>query len=73
MRLLRVRVQLSDLQTDMKKGESILETTSAAGEGIFGGITSRQVDAVSDSIVAMIVSTPNPVLQETLQVDGSSY
>jgi hypothetical protein len=63
--LLRVKVELSDLQTNTKKGESILGTTSNAREGIFGGITSRQIDAVSDSIVAMIVSTPNPVLQET--------
>ena len=63
--LLRVKVELSDLQTNTKKGESILGTTSNAREGILGGITSRQIDAVSDSIVAMIVSTPNPVLQET--------
>jgi uncharacterized protein DUF4410 len=63
--LLRVKVELSDLQTNTKNGESILGTTSSAKEGIFGGITSRQIDAVSDSIVAMIVSTPNPVLQET--------
>ena len=63
--LLRVKVELSDLQTNTKNGESILGTTSSAREGIFGGITSRQIDAVTDSIVAMIVSTPNPVLQET--------
>ena len=63
--LLRVRVELSDLQTNTKKGESILGTTSSAGEGILGGITSRQIDAVSDGIVAIIVSTPNPALQET--------
>jgi len=63
--LLRVRVELSDLQTNTKKGESILGTKSDAREGILGGITSRQIDAVSDGIVAMIVSTPNPVLQET--------
>ena len=44
----------------MKKAETILGTTSADGEEIFGGITYRQIDAVSDSIVAMIVSTPNP-------------
>jgi len=63
--LLRVKVELSDLQTKTKKGESILGTTSNAREGIFGGFTSRQIDAVSDSIVAMIASPPNPVLQET--------
>ncbi len=63
--LLRVKVELSDLQTNKKNGESILGTTSSAREGIFGAFTSRQIDAVTDSIVAMIVSTPNPVLQET--------
>ena len=63
--LLRVKVELSDLQTNTKNGESILGTTSSAKEGIFGGITSRQIEAVSDSIVAMIVSTPSPVLRET--------
>jgi uncharacterized protein DUF4410 len=48
--LLRVKVELSDLQTNTKNGESILGTTSSAREGIFGGFTSRQIDAVSDSI-----------------------
>jgi hypothetical protein len=52
---LGVKVELSDLETNQKIGESIFGTASSAKEGIFGGTTSRQIDAVSDSIVTMIL------------------
>jgi hypothetical protein len=59
---LGVKVELSDLETNQKIGESIFGTASSAKEGIFGGTTSRQIDAVSDSIVTMITSAANPPL-----------
>ena len=55
---LGLRVELSDLQTNQKIGESIFGTSSSTKEGIFGGTTSRQINAVSDSIVTMISSVP---------------
>ena len=53
---LAVKVELSDLETNQKIGESNFGTSSSAKEGILGGTTSRQIDAVADSIVTMITS-----------------
>jgi hypothetical protein len=53
---LGVKVELFDLETNQKIGDSNFGTSSSAKEGIFGGTTSRQIDAVSDSIVTMITS-----------------
>jgi hypothetical protein len=64
---LAVKVELSDLETSQKIGESIFGTASSAKEGIFGGTTSRQIDAVSDSIVTMITSAANPAFQRDTQ------
>jgi hypothetical protein len=54
---LQVKVELSDLQTNAKNGETVFGTTSTAMEGILGGITSRQIEAVSDSVVAFLQET----------------
>ncbi len=51
---LQVRVELIELGSDRKIGESSFGTSSQTSEGIFGGTTSRQIEAVADSIVAMI-------------------
>lgn len=53
---LAVKVELSDLETNQKIAESHFGTSSSAKEGIFGGTTSRQIEAVSDSIMTMITS-----------------
>jgi hypothetical protein len=51
---LQVRVELIELGTNQKIGESSFGTSSQTKEGILGGTTSRQIEAVADSIVAMI-------------------
>lgn len=54
---LAVKVEVSDLETNQKISESKFGTSSSPSEGIFGGTTSRQIDAVADGIVTMITST----------------
>lgn len=51
---LQVRVELIELGSNQKIGESSFGTSSQTKEGILGGTTSRQIEAVADSIVAMI-------------------
>lgn len=54
---LQVRVELIDLATGKKIGESAFGTSSSTSEGIFGGTTSRQLDAVAAKVVVMLRST----------------
>ena len=54
---LQVRVELTDLSTGKKVGESAFGTSSNTSEGIFGGTTSRQLEAVAVSVATMLRST----------------
>lgn len=58
---LQVKVELIELGTNQKIGESSFGTSSQTKEGIFGGTTSRQIEAVADSIVRMIVKTQDKI------------
>jgi hypothetical protein len=51
---LRVRAELTDLHSGQKIGESTFGTSSSTSEGIMGGTTSRQIEAVADSVVKML-------------------
>ena len=51
---LEVHVVLTDIQTGNKFGDAEFGTKSSNWEGIFGGTTSRQIDAVAGRIIGMI-------------------
>lgn len=54
---LEVHVVLTDLRTGSKVGDAEFGTKSSNWEGIFGATTSRQIDAVADHVVDMIVKS----------------
>lgn len=51
---LEVHVVLTGIQTGNKFGDAEFGTKSSNWEGIFGGTTSRQIDAVADHVIDMI-------------------
>ena len=48
---LGIKLEVTDIATKQKKGEILLGTSSKFSEGIFGGTSGRQVEAVSEQIV----------------------
>lgn len=51
---LGAKVTLIDIATNKNVGETDLGTSSKFSEGIFGGTSSRQIDAMAEQIVALI-------------------
>jgi len=48
---LGAKLEITDLDSKQKKGELLLGTSSNFSEGILGGTTGRQVNAVSEQVV----------------------
>ena len=51
---LGAKLEVTDISSKQKKGELLLGTSSKFSEGIFGGTTGRQVEAVSEQIVTQL-------------------
>jgi hypothetical protein len=51
---LGAKVTLTDIASNKNVGETDLGTSSKFSEGIFGGTSSKQIDALADQIVALI-------------------
>lgn len=56
---LGVKVKLRDASTNEVIGESKFGTSSKISEGVFGGVTSRQIKAVAVSVAYMISDASN--------------